>query len=167
MKYTLVVIRHAKTELLSKDHKDFSRNLTARGLNDASIMGERLQQKKILPGLILCSPANRTMQTAHIIAKATGYSTEQIETPQQLYQSNSETIENLIVTIPEQVKTCYIVAHNPGVSQLVYDLQKDTFIGEMPTGAIAVLHFEAESWQQFPQARKQLVLFDYPRNNIS
>ena len=162
MKRTLVVIRHAKTEQHS-DQLDFDRNLVERGRNDAALMGERLKKLGLKPDLILCSPANRTIQTSRIIADALGYDNAAISTSDKLYMGSADVITHTLMALPAEVGTCFLVGHNPGVSQFVYDMQKELFIGEMPTAGLTVLNLTASSWLDLPAAKKQLVLFDHPK----
>jgi phosphohistidine phosphatase len=163
MKKTLVVIRHAKTEQQQNDQQDFDRNLTDRGKNDALMMGNRLRAMGLRPDLILASPANRTLQTSRIIAGAIGYDESAIATSGQLYQSSSQVIEHVLTGLPDEVNTCFLIAHNPGISQFVYDAQKELFIGELPTTGIVILNIAADNWQDIPAAKKQLVVFDHPK----
>jgi len=160
---TLVIIRHAKAEPQQQEQKDFDRNLTDRGRKDAATMAGRLKDAGILPELILSSTASRTRQTSSIIAAATGYAESCIQAEGKLYNSSSDTIEHMLMNIPASINTCYLVAHNPGVSQYVYEAQKTLFIGDMPTAAVVVLRFEADDWQDLPLVKKQLVLFNHPQ----
>jgi phosphohistidine phosphatase len=160
MKYTLVIIRHSKTETQHFGQEDFDRNLTEQGIEDAKKMAERL--KHVHPDLMIASTANRTQQTAKIFAQTLGYDSANIDSKEKLYQCSSATIQRIVTKLSDAIKTCYIIAHNPGVSDFVYDIQKDEFIGSLPTSGCVVFEFEATSWSDFTESKKTLT-FDYPK----
>src|SRR6218665_523789 len=64
MERTLVLIRHAKSDWGNPGQADFDRPLNARGKKNAPEMGKRLQQKQVIPDLIISSPAMRAATTA-------------------------------------------------------------------------------------------------------
>lgn len=159
----LVIIRHAKTEAQGNGQRDFDRNLTDRGRNDAVTMGMRLKKLGLIPDLILSSSSSRTMQTSHLLAETSGYDPEAIQSSRELYHSSSEVIGQVLSDLPDTVTTCYLVAHNPGISQFAYDMQKDLFVGEMPTAAVMVIRVHSGSWQDLSRTKKEFLLFDYPK----
>ena len=70
----LYIVRHAKSSWKT-DLNDFNRPLNKRGKKSAPDMGERLKKLKVMPDLILSSPALRAITTAVIIAARLGRST--------------------------------------------------------------------------------------------
>jgi len=166
MKYTLVTIRHAQAKDQGPDERDFDRQLTDKGRTDAAAIGERLVQQHLVPDLIIASAAKRTQQTAQILAKAAGYQIERIRTADSLYHCSIDTIEDALMQVEDQVRTCYIVGHNPGVSEFVHHIQPDHMLGDLPTCAAVAVNFEAEGWHEFPASRKRLTLFDYPKKEL-
>lgn len=70
---TLYLVRHAKSSWADMGLDDFDRPLNKRGLRDAPEMGKRLKKRKILPDVIISSPARRAINTAEIIAKEVGF----------------------------------------------------------------------------------------------
>ncbi|MDP2894669.1 MAG: histidine phosphatase family protein, partial [Sulfurimonas sp.] len=69
----LYIIRHAKSSRSDETLEDFERPLNKRGKENAPMMGERLKEKGIMPGIIISSPAKRAKTTAEVIAKEIGY----------------------------------------------------------------------------------------------
>lgn len=164
MKYTLVIIRHAKTEVQHFGQEDFDRNLVERGIEDAKKMAARLEQYQ--PDLIIASTANRTQQTAQIFAQTLGYDVAKIDSKEKLYQCSSETIQRVAGKVSDSIKTCYIIAHNPGISDFVYDMNKEDFLGSLPTCGYVIFEFEANGWSEFTNVPKSIKLFDYPKKEI-
>ena len=65
---TLYVVRHAKSSWKYPNLDDFERPLNKRGRMNAPFMGKKIQERNIMPGLILSSPAKRARKTAMEIA---------------------------------------------------------------------------------------------------
>lgn len=163
MERTLVLIRHAKSSWANPLQSDFERPLNERGEQDVPIMGERLKQMNIIPGLIISSTAKRARQTAQKIAKALGYSEEKILCVDKLYHCIHSVFEEVIEETGSQYETVFIVAHNPGITDFVNELTPGFSIDNMPTCGIVGAHIDAEEWSDFGIAKKEVFLFEYPK----
>ncbi len=164
MKRTLVMIRHAKSSWGNPLQADFERPLNDRGNNDAPVMGSRLKSLGIIPDLIVCSTAKRTTQTAKHIAAATGYDFNKVKWEEKLYHCIPSVFDELICEVGAEIKTVFIIAHNPGITEFVNQLSHDFSTGNMPTCGIVACRFEADGWDSFPIAKRSVFLFDYPKN---
>jgi phosphohistidine phosphatase len=162
MKRTLIVMRHAKTEPQQISQKDFERNLLRKGEEDALGMSKNLALKNIIPETIIASSANRTQQTASIVAETLGLNASKINLFQQLYLCDSEIIESTVAALPDELQTCMIVGHNPGVSDYIYEACPQIPHIDLPTSGLVVLSGEAINWQSFSTAKKTIELYDYP-----
>jgi len=158
------MIRHAKSSWANPLQSDFDRPLNERGSKDAPEMGTRLEKAGIQPNLIISSPAKRTKETAKIIAHKLGYEHSKIRWEEKLYHCIPAVLEEVIFEIPDSVLTVIIVAHNPGITEFVNQLSPQFFTGNMPTCAVVVATFEADTWVEFPIVKRNVILFDYPRN---
>ncbi len=163
MQRTLVLIRHAKSSWANPLQSDYERPLNDRGDKDAPMMGERLKEKNILPDLIISSTAKRAAQTAKKIAKAIGYDPEKILWKNRLYQCVDTVFEEVIAEVDKDIKTVFIVAHNPGITEFANELSEQFRIDNMPTCCVIGAHFESEEWDAFHSEKKEVFLFDYPK----
>lgn len=163
MERTLIVMRHAKTEIQKIDQRDFDRNLMERGKEDAKLMGERLAKEGFKPDQILTSNSNRTEQTIALVKKSAGFEDAKTTSLSQLYHASAGRIESEIMNTEDDIKTIMIVGHNPGISEFVYECNTSAISSEMPTSAIVVFKFSAGSWNEFPEVKKNLVYYDYPK----
>lgn len=59
----LVLLRHAKSDWSDPSQADIDRPLAPRGERAAVLMGRYLRQLRLIPDLVLCSPARRTRDT--------------------------------------------------------------------------------------------------------
>lgn len=166
MRRTLVMIRHAKSSWANPLQSDFERPLNERGKSDAPVMGEKLKKADIIPDLIIASTAKRTKQTAKMIAKAVGYDTDKIKWEEKLYHCIPSVFEEVIYELSDTVKTVFIIAHNPGITEFVNHLSPDFSIDNMPTCGMVAAHVETkgQGWNSFSIVKRKVFLFDYPRN---
>jgi phosphohistidine phosphatase len=165
MKRTLVMIRHAKSSWANPLQSDFERPLNDRGLADAPVMGKRLANAGLKPDLVVSSTALRTRQTSKLITAEVGYSTDNVQWEEKLYHCVPAVFDEVIMEAPDDVKTLFIVAHNPGITDFVNQLSPDFSIGNMPTCGMVGVHLDAQSWADFYSVKRKVFMFDYPKND--
>ncbi len=163
MKRTLVVMRHAKTEEQKPGQKDYDRNLTERGRNDAMLMATILKEKGIMPKIIIASSANRTIQTAEIVANTLNYEIDKIQLSQTLYMSDSRRLANTVEAVDADIESCLIIAHNPGISEFAFDLNRASISSSLPTSGLVVYSFLAHAWEDLFMVKNKMELFEYPK----
>ena len=64
----ITLIRHGKAEMPRIGENDFDRGLIQRGMQNAEAVGQFMQAHRMLPVLVLDSPAARTRQTYVLMA---------------------------------------------------------------------------------------------------
>ena len=163
MKKRLVMIRHAKSSWANPLQSDYERPLNERGQKDAPDMGRRLKKAKIIPDLIIASTARRAAETAKRIARELDYPEDKILWQEKLYHCISTVFDEVARDIPEEVKTAFIVAHNPGITDYVSGLSQKFSIDNMPTCAAVAAEAEIAQWYDWPAAPHTVFHFDYPR----
>jgi phosphohistidine phosphatase len=157
------MIRHAKSSWANPLQSDFERPLNDRGQHDAPMMGERLKKQGLIPDLIIASTAKRAKQTAKKVAAVIGYDEEKIQWQDKLYHCIPSVFEEVLYDVADDVKTVFIVAHNPGITEFANELSPKFRTDNMPTCAVVGAEFEAEQWNEFVNAAKKVILFDYPK----
>lgn len=165
MQRTLVLIRHAKSSWANPLQSDFERPLNDRGKKDAPEMGARLKKLGIIPDLIVSSSAKRTKQTAKRIAEEIGYKEDDIRWEEKLYHCIPSVLEEVIYETSDRIKTIFIVAHNPGITDFVNQLSPEFNIENMPTCGIVGAHIETREWNNFAISDKKVFLYEYPGKN--
>jgi len=156
----LYIIRHAKSSWKDLSLSDFDRPLNKRGTNDAPLMGKMLKRKKILPDLIISSPAKRAKTTAKVIAKEINY-TESIVYDSDIYEAGMSTLRNIIASIDDKNKSLFLFGHNPGLGMLV-----DCLVGlykNIPTTGIVEIEFDCNKWKNISATNAKLKSFKYPK----
>jgi phosphohistidine phosphatase len=160
---TLYVIRHAKSSWDNPQLGDFDRPLNERGERDAPRMGKRLKEKRIVPDLLLSSPAKRALTTCEKIADILGYPNEKIKTEGALYHAGEEEILQIIKKTNDKHDVLLIFGHNPGLTDFVNKLT-DTFIHNIPTCGIVACSLNIDSWKGIDWGKGKLDFFDFPKS---
>ena len=140
---TLLILRHAKSSWSNPGLADIDRPLNKRGKRDAPRMGALLLEQELVPDIILCSPAVRARKTTKAVSDGSGYEGE-IEINDDFYPGDPDTFIETLYSIPEQIDTVMIVAHNPGLEELLYVLTGES--ARMPTSALAQVSLPIDKW---------------------
>jgi phosphohistidine phosphatase len=160
---TIILTRHAKSSWDNILQKDIDRVLNNRGINDAPMMGKRLQQRNLNIDVIISSNAARAMQTAQLIAPSIHYPITDIQYEPTLYHAPTAIITDYIVCLPDAINTAMIVCHNPGITNWANE-QVGYLLDNMPTCGMIAFTMQETSWANFVTAPKQLLFIDFPKN---
>lgn len=111
----IYLLRHAEAPS-AFNVSDIERPLSAHGKNQAFQIGTVLQQHKI--DHVLCSSALRTQETLDSLKKA-GAQFDKVEILENLYNAPADV---LLKEIGMTKGNVLIIAHNPGIHQLAFQL---------------------------------------------
>lgn len=162
---TIILTRHAKSETGPLLANDFNRGLNERGKRDAPNMAARLVKRGTKVDLIVSSTAIRAKETALAIAKVLDLPEQNILWIEELYHAPSSTITEVIRTFDDQFKNILLVGHNPGITAWVNN-QNGIITENMPTCCMAAFTSKEKTWANFPEAKKEMTFFDFPKNMI-
>lgn len=144
----LAILRHAKSDWGQPGLSDFERPLNERGRAAAETMRRAIEQRGLAFDAVLSSPSARTRETLALV----GINAEWEE---QLYLASPDTLMGVVRRLPEHAQSALVVGHNPGLHELVLKLARpdagglrQRVLGKFPTGAMAVLELEIESWSE-------------------
>lgn len=162
---TVYLVRHAKSSWDDESLSDFDRPLNRRGLRDAPRMGKRLKERKVLPDLMVTSPANRALTTCNQIASTVSYPLEKIKTEPKLYHADEDEILNIIQQADDVHNSLMLFGHNPGLTDFANSLsERDNLIRNIPTCGIVCFTFSVDSWTQIKPGDGKFILFDFPKS---
>jgi phosphohistidine phosphatase len=140
----LYLIRHAKSDWRDGSLYDFERGLRKKGLKALETMGSYLALQEVVPDLILSSLALHAQMTADRLAKKISYQGK-IHYMDELYNSRSKTLMNVLSLQDEAHESIFLIGHNPELTEFA-----NLLIGEslykMPTLGILSLNLDIESW---------------------
>ncbi|UPG94286.1 SixA phosphatase family protein [Luteibacter aegosomatissinici] len=133
----LILLRHAEAAPGVDGKDDRERKLTEHGKREAQAAGQWLAEHHVKYDRVLCSPAQRTKETAALaLGQVEPVFAEEIydATPGDLYELLDE---------QGDAERVVLVGHNPGIEQLVAFLvegRSEDYRG-MPPGGMARLSF--------------------------
>jgi phosphohistidine phosphatase len=140
---TLLILRHAKSSWKNLSLADIDRPLNKRGKRDAPRMGALLLEEDLVPDLIISSPAARARKTAKAVSNNSGYEGK-IEIQADFYPGDPDSFIEAFYSIPDKFDRVMVVAHNPGLEELLYVLTGES--ARMPTSALAQVALPIERW---------------------
>ncbi|MCH7678028.1 histidine phosphatase family protein [candidate division KSB1 bacterium] len=158
----LTLIRHAKSSWKYPNLDDLDRPLNKRGKRDAPMMGKRLAKDKVLPDLMISSPAKRAWKTAKIIAREVGFENKTIDKNSALYEAGVSELIQVIQKIDNKYNDVIIFGHNPGFNSLSHYLTNYE-VDNIPTCGVFVIEFNVNSWKEVSQRKGKFISFDYPK----
>ena len=153
----LLLIRHAKA---AHTHgiTDFERPLKESGIEDATMMAQRLHENDIIPQLIISSPALRTLTTANIFSEH--FAIHAVETDEHIYEASEGALLQIIDKFPEERDFIALVGHNPGMSEILNYLTGES--KDIPTCGVAFINFEVDKWKEVSLNNGNLLYYDEP-----
>lgn len=158
----IFIIRHAKSDQ-SFFGNDFERPLNERGKTDAPVMAKRLLDKKIKINALISSPAKRARKTAEIFAAIFKIPAEEILFVSELYHAPAEIFYDVISSLPDNLQVIVLFSHNPGITSFVNSLNSGVNTDNMPTCAIFAVETDILKWSDFRGAKKEFLMYDYPK----
>lgn len=160
---TLFLVRHAKSSWADIALDDFDRPLNNRGEKDTPLMGNVLKNKQILRDLLLSSPAKRAYSTAKKIAKAIGYTKDDIQTNKNIYHASADSLLEIMQGQDENYQSIMLFGHNPGLTDFAVMLSGKP-IENIPTCGIVCIDFNIKRWNQLIPEDGIFKFLDYPKN---
>ncbi|WP_372797766.1 histidine phosphatase family protein [Pontiella sp.] len=164
MNKILYLVRHAKSSWVNPSYSDFDRPLNHRGERDAPVMGRRLKEKGIQPGVIICSPARRALETLNLLNGELGVDENSIFMQKRLYEASTETLFEIIRSLPDTAETAMIIGHNPSMSWAAIELIGRP-IENMSTCAVAAIKLDSNDWKDAGTCRAKLLFQEKPKDS--
>jgi len=158
----LLLLRHAKSSWKDESISDFDRPLNERGKKAAQTIGRYIRKQKIMPDLVLSSPAVRARETTGIIT-TTAKLTAEIRYDQRIYEADPPRLVQVLSQLEDTFSSVLLVGHNPGIEDLLSLLTGSS--QHMPTAALAKIRLEGVGdWSEISQAKAMLELMIKPRD---
>lgn len=160
---TIILVRHAKSSWKNPSLDDFDRPLSKRGKRNAPFMGEKLKQRKIIPDLVLSSPAKRARKTAAAVARTLDYPKKKIMFFDKMYHASARYLFELLKGLGDDSETVMLFGHNPSFNDLADLLLKRNPIDNIPTSGVCCISFAVNQWQKVEEGGGEIVFFDFPK----
>jgi phosphohistidine phosphatase len=163
---TIYLVRHAKSDWGNAHITDFDRTLNDRGMKSAPLMASLLKKKKVVPELIISSPANRALTTAELFCEILGYQKEQIQKRIEIYEGGTRQLLKIVHEIDNRFETAMLFGHNPTITQFS-NLLAGNHLENMVTCGVARIDMKVKSWNDAASDTGQLVWYEFPKKHHS
>jgi phosphohistidine phosphatase len=114
----LLLLRHGKSDW-DTGVDDYQRPLKDRGKRGAQRIGVWLAQQKMVPDLVITSPAERALVSAQKACKAMGNGDEGIQRDRRIYAAGLDELLGVLGECPADADRVMLVGHNPGLEVLL------------------------------------------------
>jgi phosphohistidine phosphatase len=156
----LLLIRHAEAEARTKQG-DLARPLTKRGRADAMRLGHYCAVSGLIPELAVTSTALRARDTLDAV-RGEFLQKPACKIEELLYDSDLETLCDILQGISASVKTLMMVGHNPGLAEFTRFLvgsEASTPLIHFPAPCLALIGFARDDWGEAARGGGRLERF--------
>lgn len=164
----LHLLRHAKATT-SDDLDDHDRPLAPKGERGCQLLAAEIRRQGWSFDRVLCSTTTRTTQTWHLIQQKLG-DEARVDYTRRLYLCSAQSMIATIADMAGDAHRLLVVGHNPTTQEAIRLLTGSAEPGlledvafKVPTGALASLSFEIDSWTQLAPGRGHLFNFMVPK----
>ena len=123
-------------------------------------MAKEIVSKGFIPELVLSSDSQRTRDTMALLKESLNKC--EVEFTPSLYLASANDIRESISTLDNRFDTVMILAHNPGMTDVFYDLAK-VRIDNVPTAGVGCIRFDVEKFSEISKSTGELEYFAYPK----
>jgi len=139
----LIIMRHAKSDWETDAPTDHARPLNRRGRRDAPRIAKRIAQLGWQPDIVVSSDSQRTRETYQLMTDHFSPDVD-LRFLDSLYHAGPHELADVLQQLPDAAVTVLALGHNPGWSEVVYWLTKNSV--SMTTANAALCHVPANSW---------------------
>jgi phosphohistidine phosphatase len=161
MTKTLLLLRHGKSDWDRDTGRDRERPLAKRGRKAAKAVGHIIAQAGQVPDVVVTSPTVRTRETVSIAADAGDWSCR-VREDDALYGAGAPDVIALMRAEPDTTEQLMLVGHEPTWSETVAALIGGG-VHRVPTGAVARIDLDVDSWSQVGPGTGRLIFLLPPR----
>jgi len=151
----LYIVRHGKSSRDDFSISDHDRPVTEKGKQKTKKIAAALKAKGVLPDLIVSSTAKRAKETALLLAHELDYPEDKIVFSETIYHAYDVSLLEELYGIDDAVESVMVVGHNPTLTDVVNIFAKE-MIDNLPTSAVAAIHFKTKHWEQIDTCRYKL-----------
>ena len=155
----LMLLRHAKSDWRAGYGTDLDRPLNKRGVRSARAIGEFVARYRLVPELVLASPAVRTRTTAQLAAES-GEWNSPIEIVPKLYGADGGDVLQLAREVTG-VDRLMVVGHEPTMSGVLEYLTGHRV--QVTTATLAYMRCGYGSWTDLACGTARLEMLIRPR----
>jgi phosphohistidine phosphatase len=165
----LLLMRHAKSDWGDPSLPDRDRPLAERGVRAAAAMADHLASAGYDVGLVLCSAAQRAVETLDGLAAGLRGDAH-VSVEEELYGATARDLLRRLRKVSDDPAVVLTIGHNPGIEDLAMGLigsddldLRARLEAKYPTAALADLAFDTP-WSDLDWGAARLEAFVTPRD---
>jgi phosphohistidine phosphatase len=161
---TLHLLRHAKSSWADATSSDHQRDLNDRGRRDAPRMGAALAARcPVQP--VYCSTALRARRTLEGLCQGwPALAAAPQEFTDALYTFDYRDLLAWLRSHDGAAERCFIIAHNPGLTDLCNQLLGRPALDNLPTAGYLELSLPVSDWADVSEGSGELLGWLFPRD---
>ena len=156
----IIVVRHSKSSWKDLSLSDFHRPLNNRGKTDGPLMAKYLIDKIDKIDYLHSSSSVRTFETSKYFINHIQF--DKIKYDDLLYHSSATSILNMIKNYTNEFQSVMIIAHNPGLTNLINQITNIS-LDNLPTTGLAEIDFDCDKWNNISSENGTLVNLKFPK----
>ena len=156
----LIIVRHSKSSWKDMSLSDFNRPLNGRGKSDGPLMADYLKSKINKIDYLHSSSSVRTFETSKYFINQIQFG--KVEYDDSLYHSSATSILNMISNYSADYQSVMIIAHNPGLTNLINNVTNIS-LDNLPTTGIAEIDFDCDTWNNISRENSTLLDLRFPK----
>jgi phosphohistidine phosphatase len=137
----IILVRHGESADKQAGQTDFDRVLTERGKISIHRLSEYFKQENVFPDVIISSTAQRTKQTAFLIADGINFPPASIQFDGLLYNG---TDTDYLSALKNSNDVTMIIGHNPTISFIIGKITENYSVA-LSAGQSVLLEIEGKS----------------------
>ena len=154
----LFIVRHAKSSWEYDGVKDIDRPLKKRGINDAYLVSNVLQQQVKCPDVFVTSCANRALHTATIFSYTFNFPLANVKISKSLYSFSDGYLIKTVKALDDGYESAIIFSHDHGISTFVNKFGNKP-ISHVSTCGVVGIQFNDKHWKNVKKGKTFLVEF--------
>ena len=158
---TLIIIRHSKSSWKNINLSDQERPLNKRGNIDAQLISGFLSDVISHIDVLHCSSSKRTRKTAYYFLEKININ--HCKYDDELYHIGSESLLKIIRNYNNDINSLMIIAHNPGLTNVV-NLMTDLSLWNLPTTGMIGINFNIDSWSKINKDNGEVFCKKFPKD---
>ncbi|MGB5189880.1 SixA phosphatase family protein [Robiginitalea sp.] len=156
----LILVRHAKSSW-EYDVQDADRPLGERGIADAHLIAQALENNVRGIQAIYSSPANRALHTCMILMREIGLPLASLQVIRELYDFSGEGVSAHIRSLDDSLEKVMLFGHNHAMTHIA-NKWGSKYLENVPTCGVVHLSFQVNSWKEISYGETRRTLF--PKN---
>jgi phosphohistidine phosphatase len=153
----LILIRHAKSSW-DAPLIDKNRPLSKRGINDAHLMANNVEDFLPKSYIVWSSTAERAKNTAYIFAASLSIPVETIIFKDELYTFEVSKLESIIKSCDNKYDNLILFGHNDAITNFVNTFGNRA-VENVPTAGFVSMSFDENDWKAIHKGTTEKVLF--------